>query len=221
MMFACFLAEWREWIRLRMGRPLAVSAALVFAVTAFSAARPIFIVWALGAWSLGWGWYQGAKARQRSSEWERSLPDGTPAFHVLAGKTLAAGLGYLAALAFLSPPLALMAFVWAPSAGPTILAALAWPPLFLLGLGVGLSATLTTGDDGGFIGTLLLFIWFFSTLLVPRLNLLNPFYQAWNALSGGPLHGSLICIGSTIALAAVFLLFALAGERIGGRRRDA
>jgi hypothetical protein len=204
-MIACLIAEWREWTRRRLGRSLAASALFIALVAAVTRALPLALLWAYGAWSLGFGWYHGVKYRRGTSEWERSLSEDTTRFDVVAGKVLASTLFFLAGAAFVSPPLAVMAIVWAPPPGAFLLSAMCWYPLFLLGLGAGLSTSSSMGEDEGFLGTIFLFVWFFGTVIVRPLNSMNPFFEAWLLLSGESGAGAWICLGSTTLFAAFFI----------------
>jgi hypothetical protein len=204
-MFACLIAEWREWKRRRLGRSLAASAIFIALVAAVSKAMPLALLWAYGAWALGFGWYHGMKCRRGRSEWERSLSDDVSNSDVVAGKVLASALFFLAGAAFVSPPLIVMALVWAPPLVPFSLSAMSWFPLFVLGLGAGLSTSSNPGEEEGFLGTIFLFVWFFGTIIVKPLNRMNPFFEAWLLLSGGGYRGAWICLGSVSLFAAGFI----------------
>jgi hypothetical protein len=204
-MFACFIAEWREWKRRKLGRSLAVSAGIIGLVAALSKAMPLALLWAYGAWALGFGWYHGMKCRRGASEWEGSLSDDVSRFDVAAGKILASGLVFITGAVFVIPPVIVMALVWAPPAGPFLLSAMSWFPVFVLGLGAGISTSSSPGDEGGFLGPIFLFVWFFGTIIVKPLNSMNPFIEAWLLLSGGGYPGAWICLGSITLFAAGFI----------------
>ncbi len=216
-MFACTLAELREWMRLDLARSFLISALMLALAGALSSAQPLILLWTYALWAAWFGWSRGNKYRQGSSDWERASADGVSEVQVVCGKLLASSLMFLGMLAAVSPPLILCCVVWGPPPEAIALSGLCWYPLFVLGLAAGLSSSAALDGDEGFLGTVFLVLWFVGTLLVRPLNFLNPFIQAWALLAEQAGLGPWLCAGGTLILGCALLFLAL---RAVGRIRS-
>jgi hypothetical protein len=205
-MFALVISEWREWRDRGMPWSILSGVFLMAAIAGLSSLLPLAVLWAFSLWSLLFGWSRGKRGKGGAGFADRSARAELGA--VLAGRIVSGTIAYLMGAAALCPVLVAMAMVWGPPAGVLAQAALQWYPLFLLGLGASISTGEVKLGEEGFLGALLIVVWFMATLVLKPLSFMNPFALVWRLLAGTPGPGAFLCAASNLALAAAFIALA-------------